>query len=193
MAENEASTAVAEATTDLGGKYLTFRLADEEYGLEILKVREIMGMMEITAVPRTPEFVRGVINLRGNVIPVIDLRLKFGMEAVEQTEETCIIVVDVEGMEMGIVVDRVSEVLDIVAEEIQDAPSFGVSVDTDFILGIGKANDQVTILLNISEVLTSTEASVIMEAAGAPTEEDAMEGELTDGSDNQQDENIEGD
>jgi len=193
MAENEASTAVAEATTDLGGKYLTFRLAEEEYGLEILKVREIMGMMEITAVPRTPEFVRGVINLRGNVIPVIDLRLKFEMEAIEQTEETCIIVVDVEGMEMGIVVDRVSEVLDIDVDEIQDAPSFGVSVDTDFILGIGKANDRVTILLNISEVLTSTEASVIMEAAGAPTEEDAMEGELTDGSDNQQDENTEGD
>ena len=193
MAENEASTAVAEATTDLGGKYLTFRLADEEYGLEILKVREIMGMMEITAVPRTPEFVRGVINLRGNVIPVIDLRLKFGMEAVEQTEETCIIVVDVEGMEMGIVVDRVSEVLDIVAEEIQDAPSFGVSVDTDFILGIGKANDQVTILLNISEVLTSADAAVLTHVVGAPTNQDRKEGVLTDGSDDQQGENIEGD
>ncbi len=193
MAENEASTAVAEATTDLGGKYLTFRLAEEEYGLEILKVREIMGMLEITAVPRTLEFVRGVINLRGNVIPVIDLRLKFGMAAVEQTEETCIIVVDVEGMEMGIVVDRVSEVLDIIGEEIQAPPSFGVSVDTSFILGIGKVNDRVTMLLNISEVLTSTEASALMEAAGAPTEEDAQEGELTDGSDNQQDESIEGD
>ncbi len=193
MAENEASTAVAEATADLGGKYLTFRLADEEYGLEILKVREIMGMMEITAVPRTPEFVRGVINLRGNVIPVIDLRLKFGMEAVEQTEETCIIVVDVEGMEMGIVVDRVSEVLDIVAEEIQDAPSFGVSVDTDFILGIGKANDQVTILLNISEVLTSADAAVLTHVVGAPTNQDRKEGVLTDGSDDQQGENIEGD
>ena len=186
MAENEAATAVAEATTDLGGKYLTFRLAEEEYGLEILKVREIMGMLDITAVPRTPEFVRGVINLRGNVIPVIDLRLKFGMQAIEQTEETCIIVVDVEGLEMGIVVDRVSEVLDISSEEIQEAPSFGVSVDTDFILGIGKANNQVTILLNISEVLTSAEASALVEAAGVPTEEDAMEGELTDGSDNQQ-------
>ena len=153
MGETEAATAVA--SRDLGGKYLTFRLAEEEYGLEILKVREIMGMMEITAVPRTPEFVRGVINLRGNVIPVVDLRLKFGMEAVEQTEETCIIVVDVDGMEMGIVVDRVSEVLDIVAEEIQDPPSFGVSVDTDFILGIGKAQGKVKMLLDIGRVLNA--------------------------------------
>jgi len=188
MAENEASTAVAEATVDLGGKYLTFRLADEEYGLEILKVREIMGMMAITAVPRTPEFVRGVINLRGNVIPVIDLRLKFGMETIEQTEETCIIVVDVEGMEMGIVVDRVSEVLDISSEEIQDAPSFGVSVDTDFILGIGKANDRVTILLNISKVLTGADVSAVAAAAGEPSTEDSKEGDLIDGSDNQQEE-----
>lgn len=192
MGETEAGVATAVAGQDLGGKYLTFRLAEEEYGLEILKVREIMGMLDITAVPRTPDFVRGIINLRGNVIPVIDLRLKFGMETVEQTEETCIIVVDVEGMEMGIVVDRVSEVLDIGSDEIQDAPSFGVSVDTGFILGIGKANDQVTILLNISEVLTSTEAAALIEAAGAPTEEDAMEGELTDGSDNQQDESNQG-
>jgi len=92
MGETEAGAATAVAGEDLGGKYLTFRLADEEYGLEILKVREIMGVMDITAVPRTPEFVRGVINLRGNVIPVIDLRLKFGMKAVEQTEETSKIV-----------------------------------------------------------------------------------------------------
>jgi len=193
MGETEAGVATAVAGEDRGGKYLTFRLAEEEYGLEILKVREIMGMLDITAVPRTPDFVRGVINLRGNVIPVIDLRLKFGMQAIEQTEETCIIVVDVEGMEMGIVVDRVSEVLDIVAEGIQEAPSFGVSVDTDFILGIGKVNDRVTILLNISKVLTSADAAVLTHAAGAPSNQDRKEGVLTDGSDNQQGEDIEGD
>ena len=132
----------AVVTTDArtrAGKYLTFILADEVYGLEILKVREIIGMMDITAVPRTPAFVKGVINLRGKVIPVVDLRAKFGMPVAEKTEETCIIVVDVAGVEMGIMVDKVSEVLNIAEKDIEDAPSFGVNVDTDFILGMGKA------------------------------------------------------
>jgi purine-binding chemotaxis protein CheW len=139
------------------GKYLTFVLAGEVYGLEILKVREIIGMMDITAIPRTPGFVKGVINLRGKIIPVVDLRLKFGMEAGTRTEETCIIVVDVTGIEMGIVVDEVSEVLNIASSEIEDAPSFGLGVGTDFILGIGKAGGKVTILLDISKVLTGEE------------------------------------
>ena len=152
-------------------QYLTFQLGAEEYGLEILKVREIIGMMKITAVPRTPEFVLGVINLRGNVIPVIDLRKKFGMEAVEQTEETCVIVVDVEGLETGIVVDRVSDVLDIGGDSIQDAPSFGASVDTDFILGIGKAEGRVTILLDISEVLTADDVAQLAELQRADDSE----------------------
>ena len=141
------------------GKYLTFVLAGEEYGLEILKVREIIGMMDITAVPRTPEFVKGVINLRGKVIPVVDLRLKFGMQQADQTAETCIIVVYVGDMEMGILVDKVSEVLDISGEDIEEAPSFGVNVDTEFILGIGKAGGKVTILLDIGRVLTKEDVS----------------------------------
>jgi len=149
-------------------KFLSFALAEEEYGLEILKVREIMGMMDITGVPRTPHFVRGVINLRGKVIPVIDLRLKFGMQALEQTEETCIIVADVEGVEMGITVDRVLEVLDIAADDIEDAPSFGVDVDTEFILGIGKSGSKVTILLNISKVLTSADTAALASAVKGP-------------------------
>ena len=139
--------------TDLGGKYLTFGLANEEYGLEILKVREIIGMMEITAVPRTPDFIKGVINLRGKVIPVIDLRLKFGLPSTGVTEETCIIVVDVHSVEMGIIVDKVSEVLDIDSNDIELAPSFGVAVETNFILGMGKTNGLVTILLDIHKVL----------------------------------------
>lgn len=159
--------------TDLGGKYLTFRLGEEEYGLEILKVREIIGMMDITAVPRTPEFVRGVINLRGNVIPVIDLRLRFTMPPAERTDETCIIVVDVEGVEMGIVVDRVSEVLAIANEEIQEPPSFGVAVDTDFILGIGKVANRVAILLNISEVLTTQDLAGLQAISAQAGDEDA--------------------
>lgn len=140
------------------GKYLTFRLAAEEYGLEILKVREIIGMMEITKVPRTPYYVRGVINLRGRVIPVVDLRAKFDMDVTEDTNETCIIVVEVTSrlgaVSMGIRVDAVSEVLDIKEDEIEDTPSFGSGIDTRFILGIGKVKNEVKILLDIDQVLT---------------------------------------
>ena len=139
------------------GKYLTFSLAGEEYGLEILKVREIIGMMGITAIPRTPSFIKGVINLRGKVIPVVDLRLKFGLVEGERTDETCTIVVDVGAVEMGIIVDKVSEVLDIAGGDIEDTPSFGTSVDTAFILGMGKAKGKVTILLDINKVLTGGE------------------------------------
>jgi purine-binding chemotaxis protein CheW len=149
---------VVNATTDREGKYLTFKLGAEVYGLEILKVREIMGLMAITAVPRTPPFVRGVINLRGKVIPVVDLRTKFGMDAVEDTEETCIIVVDVGALGMGITVDAVSEVIEIAGCDIEDAPTFGKGVNTDFILGMGKANKKVTMLLDIRQVLTNEES-----------------------------------
>ena len=162
------NAATAATAAQRAGKYLTFVLADEEYGLEILKVREIIGMMDITAVPRTPAFVRGVINLRGKVIPIMDLRLKFDMQAAEQTEQTCIIVVAVNGIEMGVVVDKVSEVLDIAAKDIEDAPSFGVSVDTDFILGMGKSRGKVTILLDIGKVLTTADAEVMTALDAAP-------------------------
>ena len=163
---NQEAAAKTAAVEDRAGKYLTFVLAGEEYGLEILKVREIIGVMDITPVPRTPEFVKGVINLRGKVIPVVDLRLKFDMDEMERTEETCIIVVDVRGVEMGIIVDKVSEVLDIVGENIEDAPTFGVDVNTDYILGIGKAEDRVTILLDIGKVLTDEDVTAMTEVTG---------------------------
>jgi purine-binding chemotaxis protein CheW len=155
----ESVTATAELSDvsppgkSLSGKYLTFCLDREEYGLEILKVREIIGLMSITAVPRTPMHVKGVINLRGKVIPVIDLRLKFSMAEIPSTDETCIIVVQVGQVEVGLIVDRVSEVRDIVAEDIEDAPSFGVEVDTRFLLGMGKSGDKVTLLLDIDRVV----------------------------------------
>lgn len=158
-------SAVDAKTQCLAGKYLTFVLAEESYGLEILKVREIIGMMDITSVPMTPNFIHGVINLRGKVIPVIDLRLKFGLDAAEQTEETCIIVVYVGQMEMGIMVDKVSEVLDIAEQEIEDAPSFGATVDTSFILGMGKSSNKVTILLDISKVLTGSDLATLSSVA----------------------------
>ncbi len=143
--------------SDKEGKYLTFALAHEEYGLEILKVREIIGYMEITAVPQTPCFVRGVINLRGQVIPVVDLRAKFGMETAEVTDQTCIIVVEItqgnHAFYTGIVVDHVQEVLDIGGQDIEEAPQFGSSVNTNFILGMGKIGKTVKILLDIDKVL----------------------------------------
>ena len=118
--------------TDRGGKYLTFSLADEEYGIGILRIREIIGMMPITVVPQTPEFVKGVINLRGKVIPVVDLRLRFDMQESDYTERTCIIVIETQApnhssLTMGIVVDSVSEVLNIKNDEIEDTPTFGTN------------------------------------------------------------------
>ena len=153
-------TLVEAGSTTRAGKYLTFSLANEEYGLEILKVREIIGMMDITAVPKAPPHVRGVINLRGKVIPVIDLRLRFALPTIEQTEETCIIVVCVGDVEMGVVVDKVCEVLDIAGDDIEDSPEFGENVDTTFILGMGKAEGHVTILLDITKVLSKDDIPV---------------------------------
>ena len=143
------------------GKFLTFFLGGKEYGLEILKVQEIIRLMDITPVPRTPDFIRGVINLRGKMIPVVDLRLKFKMESIGFTHRTCIIVVHTNGVEMGIIVDRVSEVLDVSSEDIEETPSFGVSVNTDYILGMGKAEGKVRILLDIDKVLSTEEVSDI--------------------------------
>jgi purine-binding chemotaxis protein CheW len=150
-------------------KYLTFNLAGEQYGLEILKVREIIGLMDITTVPQTPDFVRGVINLRGKVIPIIDLRTKFGIEAAEDTEQTCIIVVDFMEdqnlIQMGTIVDSVSEVLDINVDDIDDPPRFNAAVSTSFIKGIAKTKDGVKILLKIEDILTTDEIHGLAEAA----------------------------
>ena len=166
MAELEAVQAqVGSAVIDKEGKYLTFALGHEEFGLEILKVREINGYMEITAIPQTPHHVKGVINLRGQVIPVVDLRLKFGMEEAEITEQSCIIVVEIDAggrqFQTGIVVDHVQEVLDIDGSQIEDAPQLGASVDTDFILGMGKVGETVKILLDIDKVLGGEDLSGI--------------------------------
>ena len=156
--------------TSRGGKYLTFALGKEEYGLEILKVREIIGYMEITAVPRTPACVKGVINLRGQVISVVDLRAKFDMPAAQRTDETCVIVVEIEGengrkLSTGIVVDRVSEVLNIAGDKIEEPPAFGAAVDTGFILGMGKIGQSVKILLDIDKVLTAQEVVQLAEVS----------------------------
>ncbi len=145
------------------GKYLTFQLGKEEFGIRVLKVREIMGIQEITAVPNTPAHVKGVINLRGKVIPVLDLRLRFDLPDRAYTQRTCIIVVQIQGesgpMLMGVLVDGVSEVLNLSGSEIEDTPNFGANLSTPYILGMAKVKGKVKILLDIDQVLTNQEVS----------------------------------
>ena len=151
------------------GKYLTFSLEKEEYGIGILKVKEIIGMMPITSVPRTPEFVKGVVNLRGKVIPVLDLRTKFEIPSIPYTERTCIIVVEIDSTAstilIGIVVDAVCEVLNIREEEVEETPKFGTRLKHDYILGMAKRDGGVKILLNIDRVLSSEEITEIAQAS----------------------------
>jgi purine-binding chemotaxis protein CheW len=153
---------------NLAGKYLTFRLANEEYGLQILKVQEIISLLDVTHIPQVPDFVRGVINLRGKIIPIADLRLKFGMPGKEDSDRTSIIVVGLSQMfkslTMGIVVDEVSEVRDIAEGQIEPAPSFGTKVKTDFILGMGKVDKRVLTLLDIDRVLSEAEVETVASA-----------------------------
>lgn len=167
--EKEKICQAPTAMADTEGKYLTFSLAGEEYGIGILKIKEIIGMMPITCVPQTPDFIKGVVNLRGKVIPVMDLRLRFGMPANAYSERTCIIVVETDGPEgtvqVGVVVDAVSEVLNIKAEEIEATPAFGTRFNTDFILGMAKMNGGIKILLDIDRVLGSEETALVAEAA----------------------------
>jgi purine-binding chemotaxis protein CheW len=159
-----AETTNTSATAQLAGKYLTFALADEEYGLPVLRVREIIKMMDITEVPQVPPHIKGVLNLRGKVIPVIDLRLKFGFAPGEVTSRTCIIVVEValasSRVMMGIIVDHVSEVLNIVADEIEQTPEFGDRVSTDYIRGMAKVKGTVKILLDLDRVLGTDDAAL---------------------------------
>jgi purine-binding chemotaxis protein CheW len=156
------------------GLYLTFFLSDETYGIEILKVQEIISMQEVTQVPRVPDYIRGVINLRGKVIPIIELRVKFGMEPIEDTARTCIVVVQVatgdHEVTMGVIVDDVRDVVDIPADCIDPPPAFGASVNTEFIFGMGKLEDRVVMLLEVDEVLSIDELGALADNAGDAAE-----------------------
>lgn len=158
----------------LGGKFLTFFLDQEEYGIEILKVREIIGTLSITPVPRTAPFIRGVINLRGKVIPIMALRLKFGMPDNAPAEEACIIIVRAQGVEMGLVVDKVSEVLDIAPDDIDAVPSLGADVNTAYILGIGKAGGKITLLLHIDQILATNQVIDLYNTTGSSPADPAV-------------------
>ncbi len=171
-----AVAAAAGQASSIAGKYLTFRLAGEIYGLPILKVQEIIRLMKITRVPKAPSFVLGVVNLRGKVIPIINMRLKFGLETVEDTERTCIIVVQVahrgQTITLGAVVDEVSEVLNLSAEQISKTPPMGASVDTEFIMGMGRLESNVIMLLDLDKAFSSQELSE-MGAGSAPQLQEA--------------------
>jgi len=139
------------------GKYLTFFLSSEEYGVEILKVQEIIGRMPITPVPLTSKYIRGVINLRGKIHPIMDLNVKFGMNQTEITDETGIIVIKTASLMMGIMVDKVSEVVNMASGDIADTPSFGSDVDTEYLLGVGKTGGRIRLLLDIEKVITASD------------------------------------
>lgn len=148
------------------GKYLTFLLGREDYGIPILQVREIIGMMEFTVIPKTPSYIKGVINLRGKIIPIMNLRAKFGMQEIEETEKTCIIVVefDINGVTrpMGVIVDQVSDVVNIDETEMEKALDYGATVDGDFLRGLGKIKDRVVMILNIEKILSTDDVISLM-------------------------------
>jgi purine-binding chemotaxis protein CheW len=165
---------ITKRKTLTGSRYLSFVLNEEEYGIEILKIREIMGMTDITAIPQTPAFIKGVINLRGKIIPIIDLRLKFGMAERPYTDRTCIIVVEIgyegEATLMGVVVDSIQEVISIPEEKISDVPYINAKVKGDYIRGIAETGETIKIILDILKVLTEEDFVMIRDLGAAGTD-----------------------
>ncbi|GMR19947.1 MAG: chemotaxis protein CheW [Gammaproteobacteria bacterium] len=153
----EQDTAIDEQTR----QFLTFLLAEEEYGVDILRVQEVKGWTPVTCIPQSPEYVRGVLNLRGTIVPIIDLRMRFNIDTVEYTRTTVIIVISVESEDsdrvIGVVADGVSDVIDVVQEKIKSAPDFGTKVHTDFISGLATIDEKMIMLLDIDKLLTADE------------------------------------
>jgi purine-binding chemotaxis protein CheW len=167
MSQNEKTVELSAAETrnrDRAGKYLTFELNQSEFGIEILKVVEILKMIEITKVPMWPDFASGTINLRGRVIPVVDLRQKFGLSAIEETDQTCTVVVEICGDQIGIVVESVNEVREISEDNIVESPNIGGTVNSEFILGMGKTDTNTILLLNLENILVGGEMDELLEA-----------------------------
>lgn len=144
-----------------GGKFLSFFLGKEEYAIEILKVQEIIGLMPITPVPKMPDYIRGVLNLRGKIVPVMNLRIRFGLPEVEDTDETCVIVVQEGNYLMGVLVDHVSEVADIIGDQIEEVPSFGITGNSEYLAGIGKVKDSVKMIVDVHKVVFDVPTEVV--------------------------------
>ena len=157
--ENETSEESGHSIA--GGKFLSFFLGKEEYAIEILKVQEIIGLMPITPVPKMPAYIRGVLNLRGKIVPVMNLRQRFELPVVEDTDETCVIVVQEDQYLMGVLVDKVSEVADIKGSQIEDVPSFGISGKSEYLAGIGKVKESVKMIIDIHKVLFDVPEKVL--------------------------------
>ena len=155
----------SRATRSTSAQFLTFALGSEEYGVEILKIQEIKGFSAVTPLPNAPSYVRGVLNLRGTIVPIVDLRQKFGMPAEAYTKFTVIVVVQVQGKTLGFVVDAVSDVLTVTADSIQPTPDLHGQVDTTFLTGLAPTGDKLVILLDIDKVLTAGEAIAAAQAA----------------------------
>jgi purine-binding chemotaxis protein CheW len=166
------------ATTENAERYLTFRLGETSYAIGILKVQEIIGLMRITPVPGTPAHVRGVINLRGRVIPVVDLRTRFGMPATPDTDRTCVVITQVNGVRglatMGVVVEDVAEVVDLPADRLEAVPEFGPDIRTEFLTGVARLAENVILLLDIDAVLSREEAELVEDLGDTGEEQGAQ-------------------
>ncbi|MEI6320938.1 MAG: chemotaxis protein CheW [Pseudomonadota bacterium] len=157
-----ASRSAAHAAGFQGrGEFLTFRLGAEEYGVEILKVQEIRGYDAVTSIANTPDFIKGVINLRGVIVPIVDLRIKFNLGQVTYDPFTVVIILNIANRVMGVVVDGVSDVLELDASQIRPAPEFGSVLDTDYIIGLGTAGERMLILVDIERLMTSSEMALV--------------------------------
>lgn len=169
MTKPETTEQGNQPKTDIGGKYLTFALAKEEYGIRIIKVKEIVRVPEITSLPQLPQFIKGVIVLRGKVVPVLDLRLKFEMDQARYDERTCIVVVEVgmkKGMNrMGLIVDSVSDVLNVKSEDIEETHELGKEYNTEYIIGVAKTDHGVKILLDTDKLLGGETGVTLTKAA----------------------------
>ncbi len=156
----------AAATTPQGREILSFRLGDEEYGIDILNVQEIRGCDAVTAIANTPDFIRGVVDLRGTIVPIVDLRMKFRLPNARYDDFTVVIILNVAARVIGVVVDGVSDVMTLAPAQIKAIPDFGAGVDTEYILGMGTVDERMIILVDIERLMTSREMQLVDDAAG---------------------------
>lgn len=161
MSTDNVITNVSSRAKSAEGEYLTFVLGAEEYGLEILKVQEIRGYDAVTQIANTPEFIKGVVNLRGKIVPIVDLRIKFNLGKIEYNEFTVVIILNLHGRVVGIVVDGVSDVIALKEEQIRDVPSLVTSIDTKYIVGLATLDQRMLILVDIEQLMTSQEMALV--------------------------------
>lgn len=165
MTQATEEQAVAAGPSGSDREYLTFSLGQEEYGIDILKVQEIRGYDTVTRIANSPEFIKGVINLRGIIVPIIDMRIKFHLDHADYNEMTVVIILNVAGRVIGMVVDGVSDVITLKSEQIKPAPEFGAAIDTKYVTGVGTVDDRMLILVDIERLLSSSDMALLEEAS----------------------------